>query len=68
MAVTCIPIGSVWVMSPYILAFKARLFIRMSFIGLAAQALYEAGTRFLQVQGDFNTVRVIMGFGTPIYP
>ncbi|KAL3464892.1 mate-domain-containing protein [Aspergillus heterothallicus] len=75
MAVVCIPIGSVWVSSPYLLRFvvkdsvvalKAGSFIRVSFIGLPAQALYEAVKRFLQVQGDFHTAMVIIVLCTPV--
>lgn len=48
------------------LAFKAGSFIRMSFIGLPAQASYETGKRPWQLQGDFYAAMATVGLSTPI--
>ncbi|OJJ00176.1 hypothetical protein ASPVEDRAFT_81757 [Aspergillus versicolor CBS 583.65] len=59
MAASCIPIGAH-------VASKAGSFIRMSFIGLPTQVLYEAGKRPWQLQGDFDAVMATVGLSTPI--
>ncbi|KAK2747177.1 mate efflux family protein subfamily [Colletotrichum kahawae] len=71
----CVPIGAFWIASPHLLSFvvkqphlalKAGTFLRISAIGLPAQALYEAARRFLQVQGDFHTAMLIIALCTPV--
>ncbi|KAI8267537.1 hypothetical protein K4K58_007710 [Colletotrichum sp. SAR11_239] len=75
MELTCLPIGALWIASPFLLsfvvkqphlAFKAGTFLRMSAIGLPAQALFEAARRFLQVQGDFYTAMLMIALCTPV--
>ncbi|KAH0435143.1 mate efflux family protein subfamily [Colletotrichum camelliae] len=75
MELACVPIGAFWIASPHLLSFvvkqphlalKAGTFLRISAIGLPAQALYEAARRFLQVQGDFHTAMLIIALCTPV--
>ncbi|KAI8236603.1 hypothetical protein K4K57_007334 [Colletotrichum sp. SAR 10_99] len=75
MELTCVPIGAFWIASPYLLSFvvkqprlalKAGTFLRISAIGLPAQALYKAARRFLQVQGDFHTAMLMIALCTPV--
>ncbi|KAI8169006.1 hypothetical protein K4K50_001727 [Colletotrichum sp. SAR 10_71] len=75
MELTCLPIGAFWIASPFLLSFvvkqphlalKAGTFLRMSAIGLPAQALFEAARRFLQVQGDFHTAMLMIALCTPV--
>ncbi|KAI8229090.1 hypothetical protein K4K53_005640 [Colletotrichum sp. SAR 10_77] len=75
MELTCLPIGALWIASPFLLSFvvkqphlalKAGTFLRMSAIGLPAQALFEAARRFLQVQGDFHTAMLMIALCTPV--
>ncbi|KAJ5007970.1 hypothetical protein K4K48_009733 [Colletotrichum sp. SAR 10_66] len=75
MELTCLPIGALWIASAFLLSFvvkqphlalKAGNFLRMSAIGLPAQALFEAARRFLQVQGDFHTAMLMIALCTPV--
>ncbi|KAI8185094.1 hypothetical protein KHU50_001496 [Colletotrichum sp. SAR 10_65] len=75
MELTCLPIIAFWIASPFLLSFvvkqphlalKAGTFLRMSAIGLPAQALFEAARRFLQVQGDFHTAMLMIALCTPV--
>ncbi|KAJ3533970.1 hypothetical protein NM208_g7751 [Fusarium decemcellulare] len=74
MAVVSIPVGALWICSPAILsiflkqeylAVKAGSFLRVSLIGLPGYASFEAGKRFLQAQGDFNTGLCILVICAP---
>ncbi|KAF3360594.1 hypothetical protein VdG1_01554 [Verticillium dahliae VDG1] len=65
-----IPVGAFWLCSPSILpllvrqhdvAVKAGTFLQISLIGLPGYALFEAGKRFLQAQGDFRSGMLDMG-------
>lgn len=75
MELVCVPIAAFWIASPFLLSFfvkqphlalKAGTFLRMSAIGLPAQALFEAARRFLQVQGDFHTAMLMIALCTPV--
>ncbi|KAL3302188.1 MATE efflux family protein [Colletotrichum asianum] len=72
MELACVPIGAFWIASPYLLSFVVKqphlagTFLRMSAIGLPAQALFEAARRFLQVQGDFHTAMLMIALCTPV--
>ncbi|ORY57868.1 mate-domain-containing protein [Pseudomassariella vexata] len=75
MGLAAIPIGTSWIFSPSILsvfvkqthlALKAGSFLRYSLVGLPGYALFEAGKRFLQAQGDCNAGMVILIICTPI--
>ncbi|KAI1101046.1 MATE efflux family protein [Jackrogersella minutella] len=75
MALAIIPIGAVWVCSPWILslfvrqhhlAVMAGSFLRVSLIGLPGYASFEAGKRFLQAQGDFKAALFTILICTPI--
>lgn len=67
MAVVIIPIGAIWVVSPWILALFVRqhhlammagYFLQVSLVGLPGYASFEAGKRFLQAQGDFKAAMI----------
>lgn len=75
MAVSCVPIGALWLLSPSILALvvrqqhlaiKAGSFLRVSLIGLPGYAAFEAGKRFLQAQGDFRTAMTVLIVCAPV--
>lgn len=75
MGLTAIPISAVWIASPWALAlfvkqeYLARLagqFLQVSLIGLPGYAMFEAGKRFLQAQGEFNTSLVVLVICAPI--
>lgn len=75
MGLATIPIGAVWLCSPWILpifvkqnylAYKAASFLRVSLIGVPGYASFEALKRFLQTQGDCNAALVILIICTPI--
>lgn len=70
-----IPIGSAWVFSPQVLAlvvpeqdlaFMAGDFLRVLLLGAPGYALFEAGRRFVQVQGFFHGPLLVMLIGLPI--
>ncbi|RNJ60863.1 hypothetical protein D7B24_006015 [Verticillium nonalfalfae] len=70
-----IPVGAFWLCSPSILpllvrqhdvAVKAGTFLQISLIGLPGYALFEAGKRFLQAQGDFRSGMVVLVICTPV--
>lgn len=75
MALTMVPIGAVWICSPWILplfvkqhhlAVKAGSFLRVSLIGLPGYAFFEALKRFLQAQGDCNAALVVLLVCAPV--
>ena len=70
-----IPIGAVWVCSPWILksiipqpqlAPLAGKFLRISLIGIPGYAIFEGGKRFLQAQGDFTASLVVLIVCAPV--
>ncbi|OTB03011.1 hypothetical protein M426DRAFT_322239 [Hypoxylon sp. CI-4A] len=75
MALTIIPIGAIWAVSPQLLALFVRQehlavmagsFLRVSLIGLPGYAGFEAGKRFLQAQGDFKAAMVAILICAPV--
>lgn len=75
MGLSFIPIGAIWICSPWILplfvqqhdlAYKAGIFMIYSLIGLPGYAAFEAGKRFLQAQGDCNVSMVVLIICAPI--
>ena len=71
-----IPIGTVWMCSPWILeaivpqqnlAEMAGSFLRYSLIGIPGYAVFEAGKRFVQAQGSFNAPLIVLLISAPIY-
>jgi multidrug resistance protein, MATE family len=70
-----IPIGAVWMCSPWILirlipqhqlAAPAGAFLRVTLIGLPGYGLFEAGKRFVQAQGDFKASLIVLIVCAPI--
>lgn len=70
-----IPIGAIWICSPWILiaivpqkdlAILAGTFLRISLIGVPGYAMFEAGKRFLQAQGNFTASLVVLLFCAPL--
>ena len=70
-----VPIGGVWMYSPWILhailpqpqlAPLAGTFLRISLIGVPGYATFEAGKRFMQAQGDFTASLVVLMICAPI--
>ena len=64
-----IPIGAIWICSPWILyhlipqpqlAAPAGTFLRITFLGVPSYAIFEAGKRFLQAQGDFTASLLVL--------
>ncbi|KAF2838117.1 MATE efflux family protein [Patellaria atrata CBS 101060] len=58
-----VPVGTLWICSPWILkrvvfqedaAILAGSFLRITLIGLPGYAIFEAGKRFAQAQGNFT--------------
>ncbi|KAI5460589.1 mate-domain-containing protein [Mariannaea sp. PMI_226] len=75
MIVCMVPIGTFYLCSPWMLplivnqphlAAKAGVFLRVSLIGLPGYAFFEAGKRFLQVQGDFKAGTIVLLICTPV--
>ncbi|KAM5344336.1 hypothetical protein ACJ41O_012873 [Fusarium nematophilum] len=75
MTLAAIPVGALWIMSPSILslflqqehlAVRAGSFLRVSLTGLPGYASFEAGKRFLQAQGDFNTGMAVLVICAPV--
>ncbi|TAQ89055.1 hypothetical protein B7494_g2628 [Chlorociboria aeruginascens] len=75
MIVATIPIGAVWISSPWILqklvpeAELARLagtYLRYYLIGAPGLALFEAGKRFTQAQGNFTASLVVVVICAPL--
>ncbi|KAM0332493.1 hypothetical protein ACHAQA_002775 [Verticillium albo-atrum] len=75
MVVLMVPVGAFWLCSPWILpllvrqhdvAVKAGTFLQISLIGLPGYAIFEAGKRFLQAQGDFRSGMVVLVLCTPV--
>lgn len=75
MGVTAIPIGTFWIASPWVLAlfvkqeYLAKMaghFLQVSLIGLPGYAMFEAGKRFLQAQGEFNSSLVVLVICAPV--
>lgn len=63
------PIAVLWALSPQILgailpsrelAAQAGTFLRLSIIGIPGYAMFEAGKRFMQAQGNFNAGLVVL--------
>jgi len=63
------PIGAIWICSPWILgaivpqknlAVLAGSFLRVSLIGVPGYAVFEAGKRFVQAQGNFTAALVVL--------
>lgn len=70
-----VPIGVVWICSPWILgsivpqkhlALSAGAFLRLSLIGVPGYALFEAGKRFVQAQGDFTAALIVLLICAPV--
>ncbi|EHY53413.1 hypothetical protein HRR83_003621 [Exophiala dermatitidis] len=73
--VVTIPIGAVWVCSPWILsalvpekdeAVLAGTFMRIYLMGAPAWAIFEAGKRLCQAQGDFTASLAVIAFCAPL--
>jgi Na+-driven multidrug efflux pump len=69
------PIGAIWICSPWILgaivpqknlAILAGSFLRISLIGVPGYAIFEAGKRFVQAQGNFTASLVVLIICAPI--
>lgn len=70
-----IPIGALWICSPWILALLvpqkdlavlAGSFLRISLIGVPGYATFEAGKRFVQAQGNFTASLVVLLLCAPL--
>lgn len=75
MALATIPIGLVWVCSPWVLPFvvkqphlavKAGSFLRYSLVGLPGYGAFEALKRFMQAQGHCNAGMVVLIICAPV--
>lgn len=75
MGLSLIPIGAIWVFSPWILplfvkqnnlAVKAGEFLIYSLVGLPGYGAFEAVKRFLQAQGDCNAGMVVLIVCAPV--
>lgn len=75
MLLITIPIGALWICSPWILDLivpqknlpvLAGSFLRYSLIGVPGYATFEAGKRFLQAQGNFTAGLVILIVCAPV--
>ncbi|KUI60134.1 hypothetical protein VP1G_07371 [Cytospora mali] len=75
MGLSLIPIGAIWIFSPWILplfvkqhhlAVKAGEFLIFSLIGLPGYGAFEALKRFLQAQGDCNAGMVVLIICAPV--
>ncbi|KAI1383867.1 MATE efflux family protein [Hypoxylon trugodes] len=75
MGLAIIPIGAIWVYSPWLLslfvrqehlAVMAGSFLRVSLVGLPGYASFEAGKRFLQAQGDFKGAMIAILLCAPV--
>ena len=69
------PIGVLWICSPWILgaivpqkelAVMAGSFLRISLVGIPGYAIFEAGKRFVQAQGNFTASLVVLLICAPI--
>ena len=70
-----VPIGAVWLCSPWILealvpekelAQLAGIYLRIYLIGMPGFATFEAGKRFVQAQGDFTGSMVVLFICAPL--
>jgi multidrug resistance protein, MATE family len=70
-----LPIGVIWICSPYILgaivpqkdlAVLAGSYLRIFLIGAPGYATFEAGKRFVQAQGMFTPSLVVLLIGAPL--
>ena len=75
MAVATIPIGCIWMSSPFILelivpetelAYLAGKFLRIYLIGAPGFAFFEAGKRFTQAQGNFTASLAVLLVCAPL--
>ena len=75
MGLSLVPVGLVWVLSPWILplfvkqhhlAVKAGVFLQYSLVGLPGYGAFEAGKRFLQAQGDCNVGMAVLIICAPV--
>ncbi|EXJ77176.1 hypothetical protein A1O3_10334 [Capronia epimyces CBS 606.96] len=73
--VVTIPIGALWICSPWILsalvpekdeAILAGNFMRIYLIGAPGWAIFEAGKRLCQAQGDFTASLVVIAICAPL--
>ncbi|KAL6247974.1 hypothetical protein RBB50_005322 [Rhinocladiella similis] len=73
--VVTIPIGAVWICSPWILsalvpekaeAMLAGTFMRIYLLGAPGWAIFEAGKRLCQAQGDFTASLVVVIVCAPL--
>ncbi|OAL39214.1 hypothetical protein AYO20_01532 [Fonsecaea nubica] len=73
--VVTIPIGAIWICSPWILsaivpekdeALLAGTFMRIYLAGAPAWAIFEAGKRLCQAQGDFTASLVVVLVCAPL--
>jgi multidrug resistance protein, MATE family len=75
LAIATIPIGVIWICSPWILelivpekelAYLAGKFLRIYLIGAPGFAFFEAGKRFTQAQGNFTASLVVLLICAPL--
>lgn len=75
MGLSLVPIGAIWIFSPWILplfvkqenlAVKAGEFLVYSLVGLPGYGAFEAVKRFLQAQGDCNAGMVVLIVCAPV--
>ncbi|KAI3396339.1 hypothetical protein diail_12305 [Diaporthe ilicicola] len=75
MGLSLVPVGLVWIFSPWILplfvkqhhlAVKAGVFLQYSLVGLPGYGAFEAGKRFLQAQGDCNVGMIVLIICAPV--
>lgn len=73
--VVTIPIGAVWICSPWILsalvpekdeAILAGQFMRIYLAGAPGWAIFEAAKRFCQAQGDFTASLIVLAICAPL--
>ena len=70
-----VPVGAVWIFSPWWLAkvvpqkelaAMAGAFLRVSLVGVPGYAVFEAGKRFVQAQGNFRAGLVVLILCAPV--
>lgn len=73
--IVALPIAAIWLLSPQILhyilpsdqlAAEAGTFLRISTIGIPGYAMFEAGKRFMQAQGNFNAGLAVLIMCLPV--
>lgn len=75
MSVFAIPIAAFWISSPWVLALflkqeylakMAGRFLQVNLIGLPGYFIFEAGKRFVQAQGEFNSSLIVLIICAPV--